>query len=440
MTEEITGPIRPNLPRFRNEGFPVARVSNVAREKVEGKLPSLMDDTRANYLARLEGEKEDIYVKTVATPWVGEHGIHLMVIPDRRDHKNIPGIADLSSEALSHSLQVSESLAYNILQQTGISEVDFGINHSRGELKRGKKSILATIPLNLHIHITGYKPEDMKPVSTEDIMKSSELTGRTGEALYKLGEELLFGEIVPELRVAFPSFDIVFSEIRDQRGKKRFKMNGGRSAFQHPDLPKILQSIDTLAKQKYDELAKCFFEFDSKSNQFVTKQDEAERYKLLPRETRLQNINAYIDNHQSLSEGVKLGLQLLATIAKDEQAVIDRELGIAEKRKGGSLTEAERETQIGLIANRFWAYKDLAYAIVWSAKREESGEVEWIFGFDPKVFTIHGPHQSSAFTNKLVERDISGYFTPEQLLAAQQRENAVLAQTKKEIPSLELKP
>ncbi|MDP2684890.1 MAG: hypothetical protein Q8P20_07705 [bacterium] len=436
MTEEIT---RRDLPRFKKEGFKVARVVNVAREKVEGRLPPLMDDTRANYLARVAGEKEDIYVKAVASPWTGEHGIHFLVIPDRMDHENIPGIADLSPEALGRSLQLAESLAYHTLQQMGISEVDFGINHSRGELKRGRKSILASIPLNLHIHVTGYNPQDLEPLSTEDIIKSSEITGRTSEALYVLGEQLLFEEIIPELKTTFPSFGDVFTEIRDQRSRKRFKMTEGRKGFQHPDLPKILQAMDEIAKRKYDELAKCFFEFDDSSNQFVTKQDELERYKLLGRETRLQNIEQYIENHRGLSRGVKLGLTLLASIAKDEQVVVERELGILEQKRGIGLTEEEREVQIGHIANRFWAYKDLAYALVWSAQKENNGEMTWIMGFNPKVFTIHGPHQSSAHTNKLVERDISGHFTPEQLQAVQQREMAVLVQTKEEIKALELK-
>lgn len=130
---------------------------------------------------------------------------------------------------------------------------------------------------------------------------------------------------------------------------------------------------------------------------------------------------------------------MLASIAKDEQVVIERELGIFAQRKGGDLTEEEIEAQTVVIANRFWAYKDLAYALVWSAQKENNGEVNWIMAFDPKVFTIHGPHQSSAYTNKLVDRDMSGYFTPEQLSAAQQREKAVLAKTKEEIKSLEVK-
>ncbi len=218
------------------------------------------------------------------------------------------------------------------------------------------------------------------------------MTGRTEEALYALGEGLFFGEIVPVLKTTFPSFDTLLSEIRDQRDRKRFKIIDGRNGFQNPDLPKILQAIDALAKQKYDELAKCFFEFDSESNEFITKQNKSARYRLLPRENRLRNIDGYIDNHRNLSSGVKLGLKLLATIAKDEQVVMERELDILAQKKGNELTEAERGAQIGFIANRFWAYKDLAYAMVWSAKKDDSGEVNWIFGFDPKVFTIHGPH------------------------------------------------
>lgn len=433
MTE---GSIRAELPRFKNSGFQVSQVANVAREKIEGKLPPLMPDTRANYLARIEGNNEDIYVKAAASPWTGLEGIHLLVIPDRKDYRDIPGVADLSPEALGKSLQVAESLANSMLTQPGISEVDFGINHTRAELKRVEKVPLASFPRNLHIHVTAYNPTDMKAVTSEDIIKSADLTGRTEDALYALGEGLFFGEIVPELRQTFPSFDTIFAEISDQRGRRRFKMLNGRDGFQNPELPKILQAIDGLAKQKYDELAKCFFEFDNGSNQFVTKQDQSARYQLLPRENRVRNVDAYIGNHQNLSSGVKLGLKLLAAIAKDEGSVVERELAIAAERKGRELTESETESQIGIIANRFWAYKDLAYAMVWSAKKAENGEVTWIFGFDPKVFTIHGPHQSSAYTNKLVERDISGYFSHEQLLAAQEREKAVLLQTKEEIPGL----
>ncbi len=136
MTEGIS---RRDLPRFKNPDFRVAKVLNVARGKVDGKLPSLMDDTRANYLARIEGIQEDIYVKAVASPWTGKHGIHLLVIPDRKDHLNIPGVANLSLNALGQSLQLAESLARKTLNQGGICEVDFGINHSR-DLTRGKKS------------------------------------------------------------------------------------------------------------------------------------------------------------------------------------------------------------------------------------------------------------------------------------------------------------
>lgn len=433
---EIPKVNRQDLPRIKNNPD-VARVLNVAREKVDGKLPPLMEDTRTNFLARVVGNTEDIYVKAVASPWVGQHGIHFMVIPDSKDHRNIPGISDLNSKGLGDSLQLAESLAYHTLQQDGISEVDFGINHSRGELKRGRKSILASIPLNLHIHITGYNPRDLEPLTADDITKSSEITGRTGEALYTLGEEIIYGEIFPQLRESFPTFNAIFGEVKDMRGRKRLKMVQGRESFSHPDFPIILQAMDKLAKQKYDELAKCFFEYDETSGQFVTNQNQDERYKLLDRETRIAKIKDYIGDH-ALSSGVKLGLLMLAGIAKDEQTVMDRELNILAQRKGGDLTEEETEAQAANIANRFWAYKDLAYALVWSAKKAENGEVEWIVGFDPKVFTIHGPHQSSAYTNKLVERDIKGYFTHDQLEAAKRREKEVLSEVKEEMKSLEI--
>ncbi|OGE32339.1 hypothetical protein A3D83_03535 [Candidatus Daviesbacteria bacterium RIFCSPHIGHO2_02_FULL_41_10] len=423
MTEGIT---RGDLPRMKDPNFRVARVVSTTREKVDGKLPPLMDDTRAHYLALIRGDGEDIYVKAVASPWTGEHGIHLMVIPDRKDHQNIPGITDLSPEALGKSIRLAESLGFHMLQQPEISEVDFGINHSRSTI-RTLKSHLASIPQNLHVHITGYNPRDLVSVSNEDIMKSADLTGRTAEALYVLGEELLFEEIVPALRSTFPDFDAIFSEIKDSRARRRFNMNNGRDGFAHPDLPKILQALDVFAKQKYDELAQCFFKNHDKKNQ------------LLPRGDRLRNIDEYISKHKALSGNVKLGLKFLAAIAKDRDIVVQRELGVLAQKKGDKLTETEEEIATRKIANRFWAYEDLAYALVWSAKKEDNGQVNWIMGFDPKIFTIHGPHQSSAYTNKLVERDISGYFSDEQLSEAQKRENAVILQTRGEVPSLEVK-
>lgn len=432
--------MREVLPRFRGD-YPVAIVKNVNR--IEGVLPPLMDDVRATNLMEYKppGNGVTVYLKAVGSPYTGENGIHFLTIPDRSDHSNIPGIADLSASELAHVLKFVESVSHSAFSQPGISEVDFGWHHSRAELQGIPKQRLATFPQNLHIHTIAFASEDMKAVSKDEVIANADLTGKTGEALHMLGEELFFKEIVPALQEEYPDFNSIFEETKDTRGRRRFKIRGGSKSFDNILLAQILQAIDVKGKQAYDALARCFFEFNEESGQFKVKDDQYARFKLLPCLEREIRVAGYVIGKPNLSEGVKLGLRWLAQHAQDEHIIIERELEKAENKKGADLTEEERDNTIKEAANRFWAYKDFSYSMSFSAQKTEEGQnMEWIFAFDPKIFSVEGIVQSSAFTDKWIVRDTGKAYTAEQLQAVQAKERAVIDLVIKENPEYKIGP
>lgn len=416
---------REALARFQR-GYRVARIDNVNRREA-GALPPLMEDVRATNLLEYKPEGDiTIYLKAVGSPYTGEHGIHFLTIPDRSDHEDIPGIADLGMVDLSGVLRFVESVSHAAFEQPGISEVDFGWHHSRGEATRIPKQRQSTFPRNLHVHIIAFAEEDMKPVTLDEVMASADLAGKTGEALHKLGEELLFGEMVPELKEEFPMFDDFFEETRDMRGRRRFKMLGGRESFANPYLANILQEMDDLGDYLYGELADCFFEFDLEKQVYVTKDVEYARYIPLPLSERRSRVSEYLEAKPWLSDGVKLGLMWLAGHAKTAEEILSRAGGVR---------------SISDVTNRFWAYKDFSYSMSFSAKKSSEGqEPEWVFAFDPKVFSVEGIVQSSAFTDKWIVRDTLRSYTPDQLSAVQVREQRVVDQVLQEHPEFKVGP
>jgi hypothetical protein len=411
-----------NLPSFR-PGLRVAKVPSLLRESPkEGGLPPLMEDVRNNHLAVAEAEGVLIYLKSVAAPYTGEHGAHFLVIPDANDKRDIPGIKDLELTDLGRVLQIAESVAFHTLQQEGIDEVDFGLHHSRAEFIGIPKQRIATFPVNLHIHINGYSEEDMVEVSKEDALKDSDIRGKTGEALYKILEQIVTSEVTGPLSNERLEFNRIFEEIKDERGRVRFKMKRGRIDFSNESFPVILQSIDEKAKKAYDDLARCFFEYDAEKDTFVEGDNEYKRFKLLDTNERIRRINEYIEERLWLSEGAKFSLRFLSGAAVPEDDVVKRELDKEQRKKGSVISGMEHEMILKRTADRFWAFKDLAYTMVWSARKQESGDIEWIFAFDPKVFTVEGIPQSSAFTDKLIVRDPGNSYSDEQLNRIRERE------------------
>ncbi len=421
--------------------LPVAQVVNVSRHPAkEGGLPPLMDDVRENYLVSYPGKDVTVYLKAIAGPYTGEHGVHFLTIPDMRDGSDIPGVKDLSPEELGATLQFAESFAYQTFKLQGIYEVDFGLHHSRAEFTGIPKQRAATFPRNLHIHITGYSGEDMKPLPREEVLKDSDIRGKTGEALYFLGKQLFMHEVIEPLRIENPAFNELFEEIKDERGRMRFKMRRGREGFRNSEMPILLQEIDRRAKRAYDELGRCFFEYDEQNGKFVEKDDQYKRFKLLPRDVREERVTEYIQTRSWLSNAAQLVLTAFAKKAREETEITERELKRAEAIKESELTQQESDLVRKKTADRFWAYKDLAYTMVWSARKKENGGVEWIFGFDPKIFTVEGIPQSSAFTDKLIVRDPKSSFTPQQLEEVQMRERRVIDGVRREHPDYQIGP
>ena len=175
-----------------------------------------------------------------------------------------------------------------------------------------------------------------------------------------------------------------------------------------------------------NRIARCFFEYDNCQGRFVEKEDKYARFKLLPVEERLEKMNSYLAERPWLSNAARTGLQFLAKNAKDETEVLNREPAKSINGEVGQLADSRSDTAMKQAANRFWAYKDLVYTMVWSAKKGEDGKVEWIFGFDPMIFTVEGIPQSSSFTNKIILKK-DGALTPEQLMALQESEEKIIA-------------
>jgi hypothetical protein len=78
------------------------------RRKVEpGQgFPPLMEDTRANNLASVEvSDSETVYVKAIAGPYVATDGLHVMVLPDLSNQRQIREVTDISVTHLSKVLE-----------------------------------------------------------------------------------------------------------------------------------------------------------------------------------------------------------------------------------------------------------------------------------------------------------------------------------------------
>lgn len=429
MTENV----RSNLSRFQRTN-PIVEVDNVLRANTERNLPPLMEDTRRTFIAAYEpsGSEVTLYLKAAAVPYTGQNGVHLLVVPDRKDHQDIPGIAALSVIQLQQTLQFAESVGRHTLQQPGIEEIDFGWHYAREGTKQPPKTLVASFPRNFHIHVAGFSNEDMRPLTSEEIQQSSYLTGITDEAIYPVIEQLLFNEVIPSVREQLPVIDDIFQEIKDVRGKRRLRVVTETAEFASPELAEVLKAMDLEGKIAYDEIAKCFFSYDESNSQFIKKDDAYNRFKLLRPDIRNQRLEKYIQQRPWLTRGIKLGLDRLAFFAKDGHQILSRELDKAKNTKDRELSQEEEERVIKDSADRFWTYRDFVYAMVFSAKKGVNLGPDWIFSYDPKVFTIGGITYSSAYTTKLINKDSTNAYTPGQLQAIQRKErqiiNAILAE------------
>lgn len=430
--------IRSTLPRFQRSDATV-RVDSLLRSKSRELLPPLLEDTRRSYLAVYQPENAEmvVYLKAVAVPYTGENGIHLLAIPDRPDHQDIQSISDLSKEEFGKTLQFSEVVARQTLSQDGIEEVDFGWHFSREGVDQKPKTRIASAPRNIHIHITGYSDKDMIPIATSKISKDPLLASITDDAISPLLQQIIFNEVIPSTSRDYPFFGELFEEI-EMRGKKRLKVKV--KAFSDQRLAVLLRALDLNGRSSYDQLAKCFFVFDEANQQYVKEEDEYERFKPLQFAESNQRLIQYSSSRPWLTAGTRSGLKWLAYLAKSASEVVAIETRRVEQAKGANLTDSEKTRITSYSADRFWVFRDFVYAMVFSSKKNSNMDDEWLFSFDPKIFSTGGIPLSSANSAKLLNKNPGLSYDLTQLQVIQTKERQLIDQLLVAVPNLEIGP
>lgn len=187
------------------EGHPDQNVysltNRISREKIDH-LPPLINDAREKFLASRKVGDIRVLVKDVATPYSKNH---LLVIPDNLtgnpDTPPISNITLLSDDALSGLLNTSFDVANQMMENPDLAEVDLGFNYSEFEDSRIKQR-LASVPKNLHVHVTGYTNEELKPATDKDIAFGRK-TSRLENPLSEVATELFEHLVLPSLEKDF---------------------------------------------------------------------------------------------------------------------------------------------------------------------------------------------------------------------------------------------
>jgi len=413
------------------------------RRKVEpGQgFPPLMEDTRANNLASVEvSDSETVYVKAIAGPYVATDGLHVMVLPDLSNQRQIREVTDISVTHLSKVLEVAGNLASHALDEDNIGEVNIGIHNDKDEWSyddRDKKTPnlpkqkIKNFP-NLHVHVEAANYKNKKEITEEQLRRNPEYFGKTPEPFEKIGYQILVHEVLPLLRVGGLPVGDLFEEIVDNQGRLRFKLLNGSETFKKPELALFLQQLDVEGQKAYDDLASCFFEVEN--GKFKVDDGQYQRYKLLPVDVRRQKVDEYIQKRDWLSGGSKVGLRLFTSMAQEAEKVIDREMEKVEKWVPEDHDGLEKPT-INQIANRFMAFRGFSYATLFSGMKDENGNVDWTLGIRPSVFLVEG-FVEMADTYGIIVKHNDQPYTKEELESVQERERRVIKKVQVDIPEL----
>jgi hypothetical protein len=391
-----------------------------------------MEDTRANNLASVEvNENEIVFVKAIAGPYVGTDGLHMMVLPDLKDARDIHEVTDITKGHLSMVLEVAGGLAIHAFEEGGITEVNIGIHTAKDEWVKTPKQRIKNFK-NLHLHVEAANYENKKEITEEQLRRNPEYFGKTPEPFEKIGYQILIHEVLPLLRVGGLPVDDLFEEIVDNQGRLRFKLLNGSETFKKPELALFLQQLDVEGQKAYDDLASCFFEVEN--GKFKVDDGQYQRYKLLPVDVRRQKVDEYIQKRDWLSGGSKVGLRLFTSMAQEAEKVIAREMEKVEKWVPEDHDGLEKST-INQIANRFMAFRGFSYATLFSGMKDENGNVDWTLGIRPSVFLVEG-FVEMAKTYGIIVKHNDRPYTKEELEDVQARERRVIKKVQIDIPKL----
>lgn len=405
-------------------------------------FPPLMEDTRDNNLANIKvGDNEIVYVKAIAGPYVGTDGLHMMVLPDFKNGKEIFEVSDISPTHLSKALEVAGALAHHSFEEVGVQEVNVGIHTAKDEWVKTPKQRIKNFK-NLHIHVEAPFYDNKPGITSEELRRNLEYFGKTPEPFEEIGYQILQNEILPKLRKHGIKVDELFKESEDKFGRFRLELKNGNETFKSPELAAFIQQLDIEGQKSYNELAMCFFEV--KEGGFKVDEGQYKRYKLLPPNERRLKIDEYIQKREWLSSGSKGGLRLFTAMAQNAEEVIDREivkiLGQQPSDLEGRKTYEEKVNALTpKIANRFMAYRGLSYATLFSGIKESNDKIKWTLGIRPSVFLIEG-FVEMADTYGIIVKHQDRPYSEGELARVQSRERKVILNVQNDIPNLKNGP
>lgn len=369
-------------------------VSSIAREPREN-LPSLIDDARQNPIVKVEAPEGDVLVKNVAYPYVEKH---ILVIPDRSDGVDMPGVVDVPGNLLHSAFLVAADVASYYESDPEVQALDIGFNYSPQE----NKKIIASQRKNLHIHVEGFTQKDLDHRITDaEVRRRPEFKRNLSEPAQPIINDLM-QRVFREVALINPEFDRLFERVSD-KGRITFRLKAGLDTLRDTGFSSVMKDIHDQAKLEYDEIARCFLEINPETSEYFESEDG--RYKLLKTEERVERVREYIEqNEEDLSAASRGGLIRFAELIQP----------IVNLSKGNQDFDFQR----------FAAIKDFAYAAVVSGVKKGE-EWDYRFGFDPVVLSKRDSNQASRGEFKLFERDGSKNYDHDTLIRVKEDEEAL---------------
>ena len=369
-------------------------VHSVALRPNMGPLKSLIDDARDSQpvLTVPEGV---VFLKTPAFLYTPQH---VMVIPDRIDKADAPGIADIDPAFLYDTFGVWHKTIQVMLKEPGVNFIDAGWNYSHTE----RKKRIASQPDTLHLHTIGYRQGDLRSISQQTVLEDSTLRSKLNEKADPISRDLLLGEIIP----AAPDFNHFFAA--KDGDPLRFDIKGGTDILLDPDFAPMMQALHRNGQLAYNELAGCFFDLATLS------QDQFGRN--IPKATgqRRADLLAYLSEHSRISVKSARRLGLLANMVVPFDELVRQKFG----------TSDVTDSQVKDLLYLQGALNGMAYSVNFSTPVQDGKATSWEMQIHPEVFSSTDLLQASS-QFKLFERDENEALNPEQYSQAMQIEQSI---------------
>jgi hypothetical protein len=374
-------------------------VHSVALRPNMGPLKSLIDDARDSQPV-LKVPEGVVYLKTPAFLYTPQH---VMVIPDRKDKADAPGVADIEPAFLHDTFGVWYKSIEVMQEVPGTNFIDAGWNYSHTE----RKKRIASQPDTLHLHTIGYRQGDLRPISSQTVLEDPTLRSKLKEKADPISHDLLLREIIP----ATPDFKHFFAA--KDGDPLRFDVRGGMDILLDPDFAPMMQALHRNGQLAYNKLAGCFFDLINLS------QDRYGRNMPKAAGQRRADLLAYLSEHSQISAKSARRLGLLANMVVPFDELV--------RKKFRTLDATDSQVKDLLYLQG--ALNGMAYSVNFSAPVQDGKAVGWEMQIHPEVFSSTDLLQASS-EFKLFERDENEALTLEQYSQAMQIEKSIRGKVK----------